>query len=251
MSYRRLIATATLAALTSSAQALVSTWDGSSDLLPEQVDPSWTLIDEGAGSPSFAGGVLTIQTTSTHGARQYYTMGGTDLDFTGGAPYWLEAEMKYISGSQTSGWWRAPGHMSFRFESGRIAVLEIRKDLIYIRNGDNSAGDSAVVDTDEAFHTYRMEALGTAAGTTVNVYQDGLLVLSDNALYAAGGGASVSWGEASTLATGTTQWKRVSHNMAAVAVTPVPEPGTWALWAAGLAAVGFSARRNFRQQIRA
>lgn len=247
MPYRRLVATATLAAMASSAQALVSTWDGSSNLLPEQADPGWALIDEGAGSPSFAGGVLSIQTSAAHSARQYYTMGGVDLDFSSGAPFWLEAEMKYISGSQTSGWWRAPGHMSFRFDNGRIAVLEIRKDLIYIRNGDNSAGDTAAVDTDDAFHTYRMEALGTGAGTTVNVYQDGSLVLSDNALYAAGGAASVSWGEASTLATGTTQWKRVSHNMAAVAVTPVPEPGSWALWAAGLAAMGFLTRRNLRQ----
>ncbi|MFN0184130.1 MAG: PEPxxWA-CTERM sorting domain-containing protein [Aquabacterium sp.] len=245
MPYRRLIAASALAlALVPSAQALVTTWDGASNLLPEQVDPKWALVDEGAGSPSFAGGILTIQTTSNHSARQFYTMRGADLDFSGGAPFWLEAEMKYVSGSQTSGWWRAAGHMSFRFDNGRIAVLEIRKDLIYIRNGDNSAGDTAVVDTDDAFHTYRMEAVGSGVGSILNVYQDGVLVLSDNAVYNAGGLASVSFGEASTLATGTTQWRRVSHNMAAVEAIPVPEPGTWALLAAGLGAVGFAARRR-------
>jgi PEP-CTERM motif len=222
------------------AQALETHWSGASGLLPEAVDPRWTLVDEGAGSPSFASGVLTLSTpTSSFTARQFYTMrndgSATDLDFSGPAPYWLEAEMRYVSGSQTSGWWRAPGHMSFRFDSGNLAVLEIRKDLIYIRNGDNSRGAQLTIDTDDAFHTYRLEAVGQGAHSTVNVYYDGTLVMSDDALYSAGGVASVSFGEGSTLAGGVTQWRRVAHNMAAVAVpaTPVPEPST-----AGLALLG-------------
>jgi PEP-CTERM motif len=223
----------------------VTAWSGSSGLLPDQVDSHWTLVDEGGGSPSFANGVLTIQTSGGHGARQFYTMTGAALDTSGAMPLWMEAEMRFVSGSQTNGWWRAGGVMQFRLANGVQAALGIRKDSIYILNGDNSAGDTATVDTDGAFHTYRMEALGTQAGATLNVYQDGVLVLSDNALYATGGAAALSWGEASTLATGTTEWKRVSHNMAAVA-TPIPEPGAWAMMAAGLAALGAASRRQRR-----
>ncbi|MFO1228001.1 PEP-CTERM sorting domain-containing protein [Roseateles sp.] len=235
--------------LATSAQALETHWSGASGLLPDAVDPRWTLVDEGGGSPSFAGGVLTISTpVNSFSARQFYTMrnegGTTDLDFSGPAPYWLEAEMRFVSGSQTSGWWRAPGHMSFRFASGNLAVLEIRKDLIYVRNGDNSRGAQVVVDTDDAFHTYRLEALGQGTHSIVNVYYDGNLVMSDDALYSASGVASLSFGEGSTLAGGVTQWRRVAHNMAAVAVpaTPVPEPGS-----AGMALLGGLALWGWRR----
>ena len=81
--------------------------------------------------------------------------------------------MRFESGSETAGWWRAGAQVRCRFKNGPQAVLGIREDYIYILNGDNSAGDTAVVDTDDAFHTYRMEALGTSSGSTVNVYQDG------------------------------------------------------------------------------
>ncbi len=236
------------------AQALETHWSGASGLLPDAVDPRWTLVDEGGGSPSFASGVLTISTpANSFSARQFYTMrnegGVTDLDFSGSAPYWLEAEMKFVSGSQTAGWWRAPGLMTFRFASGNIAVLEIRKDLIYVRNGDNSRGVQAVVDTDDAFHTYRLEALGQGAHSIVNVYYDGNLLMSDDALYNAGGLASVSFGEGSTLAGGVTQWRRVAHNMAAVAVpaTPVPEPSTAVLSLAGALGLAAWVKRQRRR----
>ena len=244
MSIHRLTAAATLIAAAGASHALETHWNAASGELPNVVDPAWTLVDEGGGSPSFANGVLTLQTSGGHSARQYYTMQGAELDFTGGAPFWIEAEMRFESGSQTAGWWRAGAQISFRFSNGRQAVLGIREDSIYILNGDNSAGDTAVVDTDDAFHTYRMEALGTSSGSTVNVYQDGVLVLTDNALYSIGASAAVSWGEASQIATGTTHWKRVSHNMAGTAVPAVPEPGAWALMAAGLLGVGAAVRRR-------
>ena len=82
-----------------------------SGLFPDAVDPRWTLVDEGGGSPSFAGGVLTISTpVNSFSARQFYTMrneGGCRSRLLRLAPYWLEAEMRFVSGNQTSGWWRA------------------------------------------------------------------------------------------------------------------------------------------------
>ena len=233
---------ASLCAATSfSAQALVTIWDGSSNLLPNQADSNWVLIDEGGGTPDLSGGVLTIQTSGGHSSRQFYQM--TATYFSGGAPFWMEAEMKFVSGSQTAGWWRSGGHMSIR-NNGKFAILEIRNDLIYLRDGDNSRSVQAVVDTDEAFHVYKLEVMGNATNSLVNVYQDGILVLSDPSLYSSGTGGAVTFGEASTLATGTTLWKRVSHNVAAVAV--VPEPETYSLLLAGLGLVAYAVRRNKR-----
>ncbi len=236
----RFAVAALCAAASFSAQALVTVWNGSSGQLPEEADANWVLTDEGGGSPSFAGGVLTIQTSGGHAARQFYRM--TNTDFSVGTPYWLEAEMKFVSGSQTSGWWRAGGHMSIRQENGLMAILEIRQDFIYLRDADNHSTKQASVDTDDAFHVYKLEVLGDTTSSLVNVYQDGNLVLSDTSLYSGPSGGSVLFGEASTLATGTTEWIRVSHNVAAVA--SVPEPETYALMLAGLGLVGFAARRR-------
>jgi hypothetical protein len=221
------------------AQALVTVWDGSSNLLPNAVDPNWTLVDTSPGSPSLTGGTLTIQTSGGHSARQFYTM--TNTDFSGATPYWVEAEMKFVSGSETSGWWRSGGIIAIK-NDGFNAFLGIRKDFIFLLDADNHATATATVDTDDAFHVYKLEVLGDTLNSLVNVYQDGILVLSDTSLYNAGGGSSVGFGEGSTLATGTTLWKSVSHNVAAVAV--VPEPETWAMLLAGLGLVGFAARRR-------
>jgi PEP-CTERM motif len=249
LALHRIAAAAVLVAC-GSAHALVTVWDGASGLLPSAVDPGWTLTDDAPTNPSFASGVLTIQTSLSQNYRQFYSMAGVSFDAPPAGPYWLEAEMRFVSGTQLGGWWRSPAVMGFRFDNGRLAILEIRKDFIYIRNGDNTVGASnANVDTDDAFHTYRLEALGTASGSVINVFQDGVLVLTDNALYNAGGDESVFFGESSTLALGVSEWKRVSHNMAAVA-TPVPEPGTYALLCAGVLLVASRLRRQGEQGLR-
>lgn len=244
MFMHRLTAAATLIALAGASHALETHWSAALGELPDVVDPAWTLVDEGGGSPSFANGVLTLQTTTSISARQFYTMQGDELDFSNGTPYWIEAEMQYVTGSTYAGWWRAPAHIGIRLDNNRQVSLGIRRDSIFLLNADNDIAGSATVDTDDAFHTYRMEVLGTQTGALVNVYQDGALLLSKNALYAppVASPSAVSWGESSTLVTGTSRWKSVRHNMAAVAVSPVPEPATWGLMAAGLLAVGAAAR---------
>jgi hypothetical protein len=86
MSIHRLTAAATLIAAAGASHALETHWNAASGELPNVVDPAWTLVDEGGGSPSFANGVLTLQTSGGHSARQYYTMQGAELARATAAP---------------------------------------------------------------------------------------------------------------------------------------------------------------------
>jgi hypothetical protein len=231
-------------ALSAPAQALTTTWDAASGLLPDQVDPAWTLVDNAPADPVLNAGVLTLATTG-FAQNMYYSMNGAELDFSGSAPYWLEGTVQWVSGTQAGGWYRAPIFMAMGFGNGNIAVLEIQQDALFIRNGNNSVGDySAAFDTDGALHAYRMEVAGQGAGSLVQVFQDGNLVLSAGSVYGNGNGPVVIFGEASGISSGQSRWSHVSHNVAAVAV--VPEPGSGALLLSGLGSLGWLVRKRRR-----
>jgi PEP-CTERM motif len=221
--------------------AYVATWDGASGHTPDQV--SWDLNNTDSHSPSFAGGVLSLHTGNSNGTLQTYSMSGADLDQSAGSGYWMEASMRFGSGSYYPGWARSNASMGVTFANGMRSILHIRADRIFLLNGDNSIGaNSTSIDTDDAFHTYRMEIDGTAAHSMVRVYQDNVLVLSDDAVFYNGAATSRVWfGDGTTLAYGTSDWTSVSHNMAGVSA--VPEPSSLALMAGGLLLLGARRRR--------
>lgn len=223
------------------ASAIEATWSASTGLLPDQAGLGWALTDNASPeAPVLDGGVLALQTSSSS-ELMYYNLTGAALDMSAGAPYWIEGRVKYVSGGQTSGWWRAPIVFGIRADNGVTATLEIRNDLIFIRKGDNTLAQQAVVDTNGDFHTYRLEVAGSSVGSLVQVYQDGQLVLSQAAAWDTSSSANVFWGEASTLAYGRSEWTYVSTNLAAV-----PEPATAALGLAGLGVIALRARRRHR-----
>ncbi len=228
--------------LAGAVQAEVATWHASSGLLPTQASPAWTLTDTAnPESPVLSDGVLTIA-TSAFGETMLYKMEGAAAALPDSGPYWMEATMQYVSGTWTAGWWRAPALMAIRFDNGRLAIAEFRRDSIFLRADDNALGAiNNGVDTDDSFHTYRMEVMGSTSGSIVNLYQDGQLILSDNSVYDAGSSLGVSFGESSMLAQGVSRWAYVSHNMAAVA-SPVPEPASAALMLLGALGLAASAR---------
>jgi hypothetical protein len=230
--------------LATTAHAEIATWHASSGLLPTQASPAWTLVDTAnPENPILDNGVLTIG-TSGQSELLYYRMDGAAVALPDSGPYWMEATMQYVSGGWTTSWWRAPALMSIRFDNGRIAIAEFRRDSIFLRAGDNTLGSvNNSVDTDDSFHTYRMEVLGTTSGSVVNLFQDGQLIVSDNSVYNAGSSMGVAFGEGSTLAYGVSRWTYVSHNMAAVA-SPVPEPTSAALLLLGGLGVAATVRRR-------
>lgn len=230
--------------LATAAQAEIATWYASSGLLPTQASPAWTLTDTAnPENPVLLDGVLTIA-TSAQGETMLYEMEGAAAALPASGPYWMEATMQYVSGAWNTSWWRAPALMAIRFDNGRLAIAEFRRDSIFLRAGDNTLGAiNNSVDTDGAFHTYRMEVQGTTSGSIVNLFQDGQLILSDNSVYNSGSSLGVSFGESSVLAYGVSRWTYVSHNMAAVA-SPVPEPASGALLMLGALGVAATVRRR-------
>lgn len=223
------------------AQAAVVSWYATDGDTPDAVLPQWQLVDSASPeNPALAADVLTIGGNAI-AEQMYYTMDGADTDFSAGPIYWLEARLRVNTQSLTGGWWRAPVTMAIGFDGGGLAIFELRRDSVYLRNGDNSLGAiNNTLDTDDEFHLWRMEVLGSTAGSIVNVYQDGALVLSDNSVYSFGSGNRVFWGDASVIAGGRSEWTYVSTNLAALPDTgpaPASAPGTLLLAAAALLAL--------------
>jgi MYXO-CTERM domain-containing protein len=245
---RTLTASAMWATAALPVQAALVTWDGASGTMPDAAVPQWDLVDSASPEdPALSAGVLTIGGTAI-AEQMYYTMDGANADFSGQTSYWLEARLLVNTQSLTAGWWRAPVTMGIGFAGGGLAIFELRRDYVYLRDGDNSRADfRSDLDTDDLFHTWRMEVLGSTVGSTVKVYQDGNLVLSDSSVYNFGSGDRVFWGDASIIAGGRSEWTYVSTNLAAVGATgttPVSAPGSLALAATGLLALGALRRRR-------
>lgn len=227
--------------------AAVVTWYAAGGQTPDVAVPQWDLVDNAnPENPVLSGGMLSLGGTAMP-EQMYYTMAAANTDFSAGPTYWLEARLRVNTQSLTSGWWRAPVSMGIGFAGGGFAVFELRRDYVYLRNGDNSVGAfNNLVDTDSDFHLWRMEVLGSTVGSIVNVYQNGNLVLSDNSVYNTGGSSTVFWGDASIIAGGSSDWTYVSTNLARITSpdpTPVSSPGTMALASLAMLAAAWVRRR--------
>jgi MYXO-CTERM domain-containing protein len=228
--------------LAATAQAAIVTWDVSGGQMPDAQVPQWQLIDTAnPENPLLADGRLLLG-GNVGSERMAYTMSGSDLDLSVQASYWIEARLRVDTRVPYPGWFREPVQLAIRFANGAQAVAQFGLDSVYLMDADNSQGArSTALDTDTDFHLWRLEVLGQALGSTVHLYQDGVLVLSDRSYTIGAGGAAVTWGESSVLSGGRSSWQSVATNMARLSdtgggPTPASAPGTLALAGLGLAA---------------
>lgn len=215
MKYTTLLTLVVTSALVtaSSLPAATNTWSGASGVLPDQfVTPlTWTLFDtDPSHSPVLSGDTLTLANSAS--TILGYRQSGTRLSVP--SHLVIEATMRFVSGTSDHPA-RAPAGITFYVASGLANHLFIDRDTIFLNSATYVRGVGASVDTDDAFHTYRIEVDGTTSGSSVNVYYDGALTLSGS-IYDEGleWGPEISWGCLSPAAQGSSEWRSFSHNAA-------------------------------------
>ena len=214
MRTRHLVAVLVVAMIGGRADARTPTesaWQAASGLLPTQVCPAWTLMDTSAADPVLAPSGLTISDAPGEDLFYFQTDALDVLPVPD--PIVVEAKMRFISGT-SSGNNRAPANIVITTAANTGTLFGIGADQIFLTGVGDVRSQTASVDTDGAFHTYRIEV--TAAGD-VTVFYDGAPTLSGTIHMSAdafGPVRRIIWGEGSHIASGSHVWESVAHNLA-------------------------------------
>ncbi|UCD95658.1 MAG: right-handed parallel beta-helix repeat-containing protein [Candidatus Zixiibacteriota bacterium] len=138
----------------------------------------------------------------------FYTQEGTVIN----VPDTLRVEfrMKHISGSTVDSL-RQPATITFTTGPDTGGTINIGPDEIFILDGMNVLGDKALVDTDDDFHTYRIEAYDDGG---VNVYYDNSLTLTGSTFYHTDWWdyQTIWWGKFAGACYGVSYWLYFKHN---------------------------------------
>jgi len=207
--FRLITATIILVSLSPSLSAdPFLTWNASSDLTPDQLDPPYELtLSDGAGAPALESGFLRISTTQ-NGQNAFYLMREPLVNTT--QPFTLEFSVQLVSGSSSVNY-RGPVMVFITTSPGTGTLLAIDVDKIFFLTGNFTPGPVAEVDTDGAPHDYRLEHDGS--GGFKLYYDDGEILTTStfNDVNSHGSQMRVAWGEASTNASGESKWVYFRH----------------------------------------
>ncbi len=180
-----------------------SIWEASSGEFPDEACPLWNLINTAdIEFPTFQGDTLVL-TTSANAETMYYSLSGSQVSAID--IFVIECRMRYVGGTSDSP--EQSGAKVLSIISGNMNVLVVGQDEIFIWSAVSVKGASAIVDTDDDFHTYRMEYTGTA----VSVYYDDSLVLSGST-FPTPNPNLIYFGDGTSVASGTSIWQYVRHN---------------------------------------
>ena len=177
-------------------------------LLPDERFPVWELSDTAdPADPELVGGVLRIATSAE----------AEDMSYLQAAPLValpdplvVEFRVRLVSGTSSEPN-RAPIFVHVTTAENVGSLLMITVDQIFAVSAGDAVGASAPVDTDDVAHDYRIEV----SGTTVQVYYDDVLALTDATFTNAdlhGPVQRVSWGEGSLDSFGISEWESFRHN---------------------------------------
>ncbi len=200
-------------------------YDASTGLLPNESHPVWTLYDTAfPENPVVSAGRLTLA-TSQDSENMYYIQ----TDVVVPDPLVIEARVKRSSGTTYSDA-RAPIVVAFTISPSVGNALWIGNDEMFLLAGNMVRGETAVVDTDNGFHTYRIEVDSTGAITdngfhtyrievdstgAIQVFYDDVLKLDGTVFTHTGANGLVTrvlWGDLSIHAHGASEWQLVRHN---------------------------------------
>jgi len=178
-------------------------WTASSGLSPENVNPRWELSAPFPGTDAPVLEADAVRLRGTNGYIVFY-QGDSKLQRELDIPTNLvvEARVRVISGT---------AKIYFVTELGVENWLSIGADEIFVNAGARTnRGTAANVDTDSAFHNYRIEVDGVTTGSTFKVYYDGTLTLT-GALYFEDESQfpEIAWG---SYPSGESLWQSFRHN---------------------------------------
>ena len=152
-------------------------------------------------------------------------------------------------------WWRnacwdtvSPAAVYFGLGGGLGGVLYLGHDDVWLSGGNGTRGTgNSFVDTDDTFHTYRIEVSGKTLGSAINVFYDnGATPLFTGSVFydlaLNGNEEKIGFGDITQEDSGVSKWDYLWHNAACVPIDSVPEPTTATLLTAGGALL--LARRN-------
>jgi hypothetical protein len=218
------------------AAGYVSSWQASSGLFPDQISPPYALTDSAAANPQFVGGKLRISTSAPIDERMFYGHSGSVLDTSGA--FYVEASVQLVSGSSLSAS-RAPIVIAITTSPGVGNSFFIDHDAMFFALNGATAGPSHLRDTNDGFHTYRIQYDGLQTLTLLyDTVPTPLVATTFNDPSFNGLQPRINWGEGTVLEFGTSDWEYFTHNALAV-----PEPQSYALLLAGLVLLGFFRRR--------
>jgi len=188
--------------------AFNSFWVGSSGLLPEETCTPWSLTnDPGVEVPTFRGDSLRFF-VNYWDEVMYYRHLDSDLTFLDTTV--IEACMR-VEGGVTFDTLEYIGQIAFTVMPDTGNILQIGFDTIFVLSGPGTKGQQAAVDTQDEFHTYRIE-IYNKSGFSV-FYDDSLVitgsVFADTSWWDE---PSIGWGKMSNQCDGATRWFSVKHN---------------------------------------
>ena len=147
-------------------------WEASSGLLPDQENPAWILTDTASPEDPVLG--PTALTLATDPDNELMTYRQIEPAISIPDNLVIEARLRVLSSSHSSASKRAADIIftqSPEFGNG----LFIGVDEIFLLVANAMKDVSAFVDTDDAFHTYRLEVDGVG---NISVFYDNVLTLS-------------------------------------------------------------------------
>lgn len=190
-------------------EAGVAEYFAASGDLPSEVLPPWSTANPGAAT--LLDDVLRISTGNFAEGASFIQQ--EPLIDTGGE-FFVEARLKYVSGGASNPA-REPIVLGTTTGPGVGSLFYIGEDSVFLTTGTVVAGPKVQVDTDDGFHTYRVEY---AADGSIKVLYDGQQILTGSTYSSSldhGQTQRIFWGDGTVGASGVSDWEYVRHNAVA------------------------------------